>query len=124
MTEAKIYKVKKENKELITVDPKVFDEMKTEQGVTISEINEKGGKVLLYFLRALGCAYCMGALEDLYNLYPELLKMNTYIVIVYKEKKKVFDEYMKNERTQRYLYHFFYEKKIFSILFNTIQNDI
>jgi hypothetical protein len=43
-----------EKEEIIKIKEEVFDNMMTDQGVTIGEINEKGGKVLLYFIRALG----------------------------------------------------------------------
>ncbi len=80
--------------DLTYVDPKIFEDMKSDQGPTISELNKKGFKVVLYFMRALGCVHCMvnflftkGTLEDIYTLYPQLIKLNTYPIIVYKEKK-------------------------------------
>jgi hypothetical protein len=94
---------KEEDSNLIQVDPLFFDGMVTDQGPSIGELNDKGYTLILYFMRALGCIHCNGALEDIYSIYLPLIKMNIYPVIIYKETKKVYEEYLEfSERTQRY----------------------
>jgi peroxiredoxin len=108
MSENNIIKITKEENEkylkgLVHIDPDYFKKMKTDQGKTVSDLNNQGFTVLLYFVRALACPFCNEALEDIYELYPTLLKLNTMPIIIYKEKKEDFEEYLdQDERTQRY----------------------
>lgn len=58
------------------VDPKIFKEMKTDQGITVDELCQKGCKVLLYFLFSVGCPFCQGRIEDLFQMYESIIKLN------------------------------------------------
>lgn len=88
-------KVKLQN--LTTVKPEIFDKMKTDQGPTVSDFNQKGYKVVLFFMKSVSCQFCSGTLDDIYALYETLLKLNTVVIICYQESYKDYQNFL-NEK--------------------------
>jgi hypothetical protein len=106
--DSKIVKVNQETiqeqlQQLTTINPKIFQTMKTNQGITISELNEKGFKVLLFFTSSLGCIFCQGTLDDILGLKDQLLLMNTIPVIVHDEDNETYEKFINtNEKTKEF----------------------
>ena len=69
-------RIQKLQKECLSVEPELFEEMKTSAGITIADLNKKGYKVLLFFTSHIGCMNCKGTIHDIYSLQGEFLKMN------------------------------------------------
>jgi hypothetical protein len=85
------------------IDPKVFEEMRTNTEITISELNNQGWKVLLFFSSAVGCIHCQGTMEDIYEISNELLKLNTIPVIVHEESIENYNKFINsNSSTKKY----------------------
>ena len=106
-----------QQKNCLVVEPELFDVMKTssgkiqnsiliipKKGVTISELNQKGFKVLLFFASHVGCINCKGTMYDIHLIQEDLLKMNCIPVIVHEESYEVYDEFLNSSE----------ETKIFS----------
>lgn len=92
------------------VDSDIFKEMITDQGTTIHELCQKGAKVLLYFLNSLGCQFCQGRIDDLYNLYDSLIKLNVVPVILYNEETEDYKNWVENN-TKYDSFDIFYSMK-------------
>eukprot|EP01080_Neovahlkampfia_damariscottae_P005242 gene5242-8853_t len=79
----------------ISVPPEIFDEMITNTGFSVSDFCKFGMNVLLVFTNTVGCLFCQGTLQDIYDLKEELNKLNTVPIIVFEEDdtllKKFFD---------------------------------
>jgi hypothetical protein len=89
--------------DLTKIDSKLFSKMITSSGESISELNQKGWKVLLFFSAAVGCPHCQGTMEDVYALHDQLLKLNTIPVICHGESNEKYGEFIQtNERTKKY----------------------
>lgn len=85
------------------VDPKVFVGMKTDQGITVDELCQKGCKVLLYFVYSVGCAFCQGRIDELYNMYDSITKLNVVPILLYNDDSKDYKEFIeKNKRNDNY----------------------
>eukprot|EP01080_Neovahlkampfia_damariscottae_P008720 gene8720-668_t len=78
----------------LQVEPELFDQMKTAAGVTISDLNAKGYKVLMFFTSHIGCMNCKGTMYDIYMLQAEFLKMNCIPVIVHEESYETYYKFL------------------------------
>eukprot|EP01080_Neovahlkampfia_damariscottae_P002737 gene2737-4146_t len=80
-------------KQCTTVDSKIFEEMKTSEGISIAELN-MGLKVLIFFTSSIGCMHCKGTIHDIYTLQEELLKLNCIPVIAHEEDYETYDKFI------------------------------
>lgn len=88
---------------LTNVDPKVFSEMVTSEGLSISQMNDMGVKVILFFSSSLACPYCQGTIDDIYELKTELGKLNIVPVICHEESNEVWQEFIElGEKNKRF----------------------
>eukprot|EP01080_Neovahlkampfia_damariscottae_P013072 gene13072-8279_t len=87
-------KSQQEQLSCLQVEPELFDQMKTAAGVTISDLNAKGYKVLLFFTSHVGCMNCKGTMYDIYMLQAEFLKMNCIPVIVHEESYETYYKFL------------------------------
>eukprot|EP01080_Neovahlkampfia_damariscottae_P002736 gene2736-4145_t len=103
-----------EQQKCLTVDPSLFDKMKTSQGITVSEINKQGLKVLIFFTASVGCIHCRGTIHDIYDLKDELLKMNCVPLIAHEEDYKTYDKFLNSsEITKKFSSMLHIERKSF-----------
>ena len=87
-------RIQKLQKECLSVEPELFEEMKTSAGITIADLNKKGYKVLLFFTSHIGCMNCKGTIHDIYSLQGEFLKMNCIPVIAHEEDYETYDTFI------------------------------
>lgn len=70
--------------------------MITNTGQSVLEISNDH-KVLLIFLRHLGCMFCREALKDIKNILPDLEKLKTEVVLIHMADsvtaEEVFEKY-------------------------------
>lgn len=116
---------------LTFVKPETFEKMKTDQGPTISELCEKGYKVVLFFMKTVACPFCNSTLEDIFALYETFYKMNTLIVICYQEEPEVFQQFIKEYSKFEPLYRLYsppfqeeFKIEHFSILSHILNKNI
>lgn len=89
--------------ELTKVDPNFFKEMKTDQGITVDELCQKGVKVLLYFLYSLGRPFCQGRIDDLFNMYESITKLGVVPIVLYNEDTEDYKDFVqKNRKSDNY----------------------
>ncbi|KAL0480728.1 RGS1 [Acrasis kona] len=81
-------------KEYIEIPSGFLDKIVTNKGVAIGEINKRH-KVLLMFLRRIGCMFCKETLKDIAEAYNSLIQFNTVPVVVHIETPTVFANFMK-----------------------------
>eukprot|EP01080_Neovahlkampfia_damariscottae_P002739 gene2739-4148_t len=67
--------------------------MVTSEGISIAELS-KTHKVLLFFTSSLGCIFCKGTINDIYELQDELLKLNCIPIIAHEEDYKTYDKFL------------------------------
>lgn len=86
------------------IPPELFDTMITNQGVSISDLNRSGLKVVLFFMRHFACAYCLANIDEIYNLHDSLLKNSCIPVLVHMETEESIAEYYSTtERKKEFL---------------------
>lgn len=76
------------------VDAKVFKEMVTNEGLSISQMNDMGVKVILFFSTSLACPYCQGTIDDIYELKMELAKLNIVPIVCHEETDETWEEFV------------------------------
>jgi len=74
------------------LDPKVFEEMKTNQGSTLRQLSDKK-PILLVFLRHFGCTFCREALSDLSEVRSEIEERGVQLVFVHMTEAEVAERY-------------------------------
>eukprot|EP01080_Neovahlkampfia_damariscottae_P001332 gene1332-11414_t len=84
------------------VPKEIFDKMIDNTGTSVSQYNQKGFKVLLFFSSFLGCPYCQGTLDDIVDLQDQLLLLNVIPIVVHNENQKTYDEWLQQtEKTKK-----------------------
>ena len=70
----------------------IFEEMKTNTGVSIKELSEEN-TVLLVFLRHFGCIFCREALADIAKQRPKIEELGSKLVFVHMTDNVVAERY-------------------------------
>ena len=84
------------------------------KGLTISDLNKKGLKVLIFFTASIGCLHCKGTIHDIYNLQKELLKLNCIPVIAHQEDYESYDKFINSsDATKKFSEILHMERKSF-----------
>jgi thioredoxin-related protein len=84
------------------VSERIFEEMITNKGESVKEINENGSSVLLIFLRHLGCIFCNGVIDEVYNQLENFEKLNCVPVLVHIEGKETTEKYFSLSVKEKY----------------------
>ncbi|KAL0490954.1 regulator of G-protein signaling [Acrasis kona] len=79
--------------ETITLPDGFLNNIKTNKGVTLGEINKRH-KILLMFLRHTKCLFCKEALKDISEAYLPLIQHNTVPIVVHIETPEFFSKFI------------------------------
>lgn len=128
--------IETENKKITQVEATVFKEMITNEGLSISQMNDQGVRVILFFSSSLACPYCQGTIDDIYELKNELAKLNVVPVVCHAETNQVWNEFVQltdNNRKFEELLHlertkwnkyFKLESSVSSLILETLGSGI
>eukprot|EP01080_Neovahlkampfia_damariscottae_P001881 gene1881-1022_t len=86
--------IDEQTKNITEVPSDIFQNMKTSEGVSISELNKQGMKVLLFFTSHIGCIFCQGTLNDIYHLKDQLMLLNVIPVICHHEDNATYEQFL------------------------------
>jgi hypothetical protein len=84
---------------------------------SVKRLNQEGRRVLLFFMRYLGCVYTQGLIHDIYQTEKELLKLNIIPVMIFQEEEIILKYYFEEKPKYNHLHYMCDDKNRFRKIF-------